>query len=85
MKGSNMKGSKMKLALHSSPYITKNGHCSMQYPDHVIVAGDNPLGPRGGRNGIWVDGKVIARYRYRDRDEAYERMNKLLKEGYQLA
>lgn len=74
-----------KVAIHTSPSITKSGHSCTNYPDSLVVVGSNPLGPRGGHNGTWVDGKVVARYKFGKRDKASEHVMKLVAEGYMLA
>ena len=51
---------KMKVAIHTVPYITLSGHTCRKHAEYLVVAGANPLGPRGGRCGSIVDGEFVS-------------------------
>jgi hypothetical protein len=70
------------VAMHFVPSLTKSGFYCARYPDTLIVVGSNPAGPKGGHNGKWMDGTVVARYKFGDRKYANLHISKLIGEGY---
>jgi hypothetical protein len=71
----------LKVAVHRVPSITKSGHRCANYPDSLVVIGINPVGPRGGHQGQWVDGKVVGHYKYGQRENVHEHVKKLVADG----
>ncbi len=59
------------VAVHRVPHVTRDGHACTKWCDLVVVVGPSPFGPRGGTGGIVVSGQRVARYPYRDREQAY--------------
>jgi len=58
-----------KVAVHLSYTVTKRGFVYKQHPRFIVVGGPNPFGPRGGHQGVWVDGVKLSPL-YRTRKEA---------------
>lgn len=52
----------IKVAVHSRPKLTRSGFFCHRWRDIVVVAGEQPTGPRGGRHG-WVDGRSVGIFR----------------------
>lgn len=74
----------LKIAIHKLPYVTKDGHACHAWHRRAIVVGPNPLGPRGGHGGDFVDGKRVGAVRsFNDRGEI-EKMVKEISEMFQI-
>lgn len=51
----------IKVTVHAVPYITRAGHICLKYSSYFVAAGIQPLGPKGGRCGVIVDGEQVSR------------------------
>ncbi len=67
-----------KAAVHSVYRYTEDG-LRTNWLESLVVIGPNPLGPRGGSSGVWVDGKPGRRFK--TRDEALKHVEELRKKG----
>ena len=74
----------LKIAIHKLPYITKDGHACHAWQRQAIVVGPNPLGPRGGHCGDFVDGKRVGEVKsFNDRGEI-EKLREEISEMFQI-
>lgn len=54
----------MKVAVHDQAYVTKSGDLAPNWRRWHVYSGPNPEGPRGGRQGLIVNGRwVLGPYR----------------------
>lgn len=74
----------MKVAIHREGWRTKTGQVCRKWSEYWVFVGMNPLGYRGGRCGIVVDGKRVAG-RFSNPKEALAFAQRLADaNGYQL-
>jgi hypothetical protein len=74
----------MKVTVQSSGYVTRAGYVSSKWYEFFIVVGRNPVGPRGGKCGNYVDGHQVGS-RFRKYDDALKAAQQLVAEkGYEL-
>ncbi len=59
------------IAIHVVPSLTRRGYWCKKWPMYEVVVGSDPYGPRGGTCGNWGDGKVVARFRTRQKAEEF--------------
>lgn len=50
---------RIRVAIHCSPWHCASGLYNTHWSEYHVVAGRDPLGPRGGCSGWWMDAEVI--------------------------
>ena len=67
---------KVKVTVHSWPWVTGEGHSCLRWSEYWVVIGANPLGPRGGRHGNVVNGHRVGK-RFRRYEDALDSATEL--------
>lgn len=77
----------VEIVVHRTCWVTDEGHVCLKWPAYFVAVGKNPRGPRGGVNGMVVDGRFVGgRFRtYEDAAAYAERYKARLEAGTQDA
>jgi hypothetical protein len=75
---------KNKITVHTTSWVTSKGYVCHRWPAYFVIAGRNPLGPRGGKNGKFVDGRQVG-HRFKKFEDAHNFAKQFAKENcYEL-
>ena len=75
---------KLKVTVHSSPWLTATGHKCNSSREYWVVVGRKPIGPMGGKSGVIVDGNRVGS-RYRRYEDALNRAKEIaIEHSYEL-